>query len=136
MKPANVTRSASGYRLADFGLARGPAHTALTRSGALLGTAAYLAPELVEGAAATAASDRYALGAVLYECLAGRPPFTGSVLEVTYAHVVSEPPDPLERRPDVPPPVADVLRLALAKDPAARPVSGAMLAQLLQVAAR
>jgi serine/threonine protein kinase len=136
VKPGNVMLSARGCRLADFGLARGRAHTVLTASGALLGTAAYLAPELVEGAPASPASDRYALGAVLFECLAGRPPFTGSVLEVTYAHVVSEPPDPLARRPDVPPAVADVLRLALAKDPEARPVSGAMLAQLLQVAAR
>jgi serine/threonine-protein kinase len=136
VKPANVARSGSGFRLADFGLARGPAHTVLTASGALLGTAAYVAPELVEGAAATPASDRYALGAMLFECLAGRPPFTGSLLEVTYAHVVSEPPDPLGRRPDVPPAVADVVRQALAKDPAARPVSGGLLARLLQVAAR
>ena len=61
--------------LTDFGLARGPAHTVLTRAGQQLGTIEYMAPELIRGETATRASDVYALGCVAYECLAGRSPF-------------------------------------------------------------
>src|SRR6185503_16982810 len=95
VKPANVILSAGGARLADFGLARGPAHTVLTRPGQLIGSVAYMAPELVEGQPATAASDLYALGCILFEGVAGTPPFTGKLFEVVYAHVERAPPDPL-----------------------------------------
>jgi serine/threonine protein kinase len=136
VKPANVILSSGGPRLADFGLARGPAHTVLTRPGQLLGSVAYMAPELVEGQPATAASDLYALGCVLFECLAGTPPFTGKLFEVVYAHVEREPPDPLATRDDVPRGVADAIGAALGKDPASRPGSGRLLARLVRIGAR
>ena len=126
----------AGARLADFGLARGPAHTVLTRPGQLFGSVAYMAPELVEGQPATAASDLYALGCVLFECVAGTPPFTGKLFEVVYAHVEREPPDPLAARDDVPRGVGDAIRAVLAKSPAARPNSGRLLARLVRIGAR
>jgi serine/threonine-protein kinase len=136
VKPANLLLFGSSVRLTDFGLARGPAHTALTRPGQLVGSVAYAAPELVEGGKATAASDIYALACVVFECLAARPPFVGKVIEVACAHVEREPPDVVAERPELPALVGEVVRSGLAKDPAARPVSGHMLAQLLHLASR
>jgi serine/threonine-protein kinase len=136
VKPANIILSAGGARLADFGLARGPADTVLTRPGQLLGSVAYMAPELVEGQPATAASDLYSLGCVLFECVAGSPPFTGKLFEVVYSHVEREPSDPLAERGDVPRGVGDAIRAALTKDPAARPRSGRLLARLVRIGAR
>jgi eukaryotic-like serine/threonine-protein kinase len=130
---ANVTlREDGSAALADFGLAKGAAYTALTRPGEILGTLDYLAPELVRGGEATAASDVYALGCVAFECLAGKPPFADrSLLGVGTAHLEDQPPDP-----PAPPDVAWALLRALAKDPAARPASATMYSNLLRVAAR
>ena len=67
-------------KLMDFGLAFHSGATRLTQEGALVGTITYLAPELIEGKPATAASDLYALGVMLYELAARQPPFTGDTL--------------------------------------------------------
>jgi serine/threonine-protein kinase len=135
VKPENVLLDEGGRaHLTDYGLARGPAMTVLTRKGQLLGTPAYLAPELVEGGEGTPASDVYSLGCVLYECIAGRPPFVGRLFEVVLGHVQREPPDPLAGRPDLPASLGGVVLSALAKEPAARPPTGRTLAQLLRVA--
>ena len=72
VKPSNILFDAGGAAvLTDFGLARGPAYTVLTEPGMVMGTIDYIAPELVRGEAATAASDIYALGCVVFECLHG-----------------------------------------------------------------
>lgn len=136
VKPSNILVDPDGrLLLADFGLARGPAYTVLTRAGALLGTPDYLAPELVHGDVATPASDVYALGCVAYECLTGAPPFhSDNVLETIAGHVDAEPPDPRPEREDVPPAFATVLLLALAKDPDERPGTARSYAQLLAAA--
>ncbi len=138
VKPANVMLERDGTALVtDFGLAKGPAMTALTRSGVVLGTPQFLAPEVIEASGeATAASDVYSFGCLVYACLAGRPPFTGSLIEVAYAHLDDEPADPAAGREDVPPAVSEVVLGALAKDPAQRPRTPTMLAHLLRVAAR
>ena len=136
VKPSNVLLADDGTAaLADFGLARASDSTRITHDGQLVGTPHYLAPELIEGAEATRASDLYALGCLLYECVAGEPPFTGSrPAEIGFAHLMEAPPDPRERRPELSGEVALALVAALEKDPQARPTSGTALARMLHVA--
>jgi serine/threonine protein kinase len=132
VKPSNVMLRENGSAaLTDFGLAKGAAYTLLTRPGQVLGTVDYLAPELIRGGDATAASDVYALGCVAFECLAGRPPFADrSLFGVGTAHLEDDPPDP-----PTSPEVAWALLRALEKDPTARPATATMYAHLLRAAA-
>ena len=128
VKPANLLLSSEGeLKITDFGIARmaGTDQTGALTGPVLLGTAAYLAPEQVRGEPATPASDRYALGCVLYELLAGAPPYTGEPHEVLDGHVHREPVPVHELRPEVPAGLADLVMLLLAKDPAARPSTAA-----------
>lgn len=136
VKPSNVLFAADGTAaLSDFGLARAVDSTRLTLDGQLLGTPHYLAPELIEGHEATPASDLYALGCVLYECVAGTPPFAAHRLaQLGFAHLVEPPPDPRERRPELPADFALALLTALDKDPAARPTTATALARMLHLA--
>ena len=135
VKPSNVMMSDEGALLADFGLARGDDATQLTRDGQLVGSAHYLAPELIEGQPATPASDIYALGCLLYECLTAAPPFTGRAeAELGYAHLVEAPPDPRTRRADLADGAAEALLSALEKEPASRPTSATALARMLHLA--
>jgi serine/threonine-protein kinase len=132
VKPSNVLLDGEGgAALTDFGLARGADWTRLTRDGQVVGTPQYLAPELIEGGEATPASDVYALGCVLYECLAGSPPFRARhPAELAFAHLT-------ERPPVLPDPAADLtdaVLSALEKEPAARPTTATALARLLHVA--
>ena len=123
--------------LTDFGLARGTAHTVLTKQGRTVGTVDYLAPEIIRGEAATAASDLYALGCTAYACAVGTPPFAARPLAAAcIAHLREEPADPRDARDDVPPELARMLLTALAKDPSARPSTGRAYARLLRAAAR
>jgi serine/threonine-protein kinase len=133
VKPANILLDENGRALlTDFGLAKGEALTLLTEPGQPVGTPQYLAPELVDGSAdASAASDVYALGCVVYECLAGRPPFSGRTLEVALAHLTEIPEPPT----GLPSQFADALLTALAKDPTERPKTPIMYAHLLRLAA-
>ena len=137
VKSANILLAADGTAvLGDFGLAKGRAWTVLTRPGQVLGTLDYLAPELIRGEPAGPLSDLYALGCVLYECLAGTPPFAGrGVLRIGMAHLEEEPGDPAAGRSDVPPALSWTVRQALAKDPARRPTSAGALARMLRLAA-
>jgi serine/threonine protein kinase len=136
VKPSNVLLAADGAAaLADFGLARTGESTRLTEEGQVVGTPHYLAPEVIEGQDATRASDVYALGCVLHECLTGSPPFGGRALaEIAFAHLVEPPPDAHELRPELPRDVGAAVASALAKDRAERPPTGTALARLLQVA--
>jgi serine/threonine-protein kinase len=133
VKPSNVLLDGDGTAaLADFGLARAPDSTQLTADGQLLGTPHYLAPELIEGSPATRLSDVYALGCVLYECVAGEPPFAGRRgAEIGFAHLTEPPPDPRRLRPELPEETAHALLAALEKDSEARPTTGTALARML-----
>lgn len=137
LKPSNVMLDAAGEAvLTDFGLAKGRDYTVLTRPGQVMGTLDYLAPEMIRGQPATPASDLYGLGCVLYECVAGQPPFAEKgVFQVGMAHLEEEPPDPARGRDDVPTGFTWALMRGLEKDPAKRPPSGVAYAQMLRVGA-
>jgi eukaryotic-like serine/threonine-protein kinase len=136
LKPSNVLFDGGGTAaIADFGLARTPDSTRLTLDGQLLGTPHYVAPEVIEGLEATPASDLYALGCVLYECVVGEPPFAGRRLsELGFAHLVEPAPDPRERRNDLPADFAFALLTALEKKPSARPTTPTALVRMLHLA--
>jgi eukaryotic-like serine/threonine-protein kinase len=127
IKPANLLVGPGGQvKITDFGIAYAAGSAPITRTGMLVGTPAYLAPERAGGSPATPASDLYSLGIVGYECLTGRPPFTGIPLEVAVAHRQRElPPLP----PDVPAGVAELIGQLTAKDPQARPGSAGEVAR-------
>ena len=126
IKPGNLlVDERGGVKITDFGIAHAVGSAPLTRTGMVMGTPAYLAPERVGGAAAGPASDLYSLGMVAYHCLAGGLPFTGTPLEIALAHR-SEPMPPLPDR--VPPPVASLVASLTARDPAMRPASAAQVA--------
>ncbi|MCX7623223.1 MAG: serine/threonine protein kinase [Thermomicrobium sp.] len=138
VKPANVLLDRHGRaKLTDFGIARRSDDPTLTGPAELLGTAAYVAPERVRGEPATAASDLYAVGVVLYELLTGRLPYPGETPEELLAQHLHAAPLPLRRwRRDVPPALEQVVLRALAKDPAARFRSAEAMAAALQAAGR
>jgi serine/threonine protein kinase len=137
VKPANIMLAGDGTAvLCDLGLAKGLAYTVLTRPGQVLGTVDYLAPELIGGEPAGPASDLYALGCVLFECIAGAPPFAGrGLLRIGMAHLQEEPGDPAAARVDIPPAVSWTVRQALAKDPRRRPPTGTAFSRMLRLAA-
>ena len=126
VKPANVLISSKDGRdevkLADFGLTTSfNSKEDLTRTGTVLGTFDYMAPEQFEGNAIDGRADVYALGCVLYEMLTGQPPFPRpSAAAVLYAHVFNEPPAPQAQCPDIPVAFDAVVSRALAKQPDAR----------------
>jgi serine/threonine protein kinase len=138
VKPPNVMLDDDGHAaVADLGMAKGQAYTVLTRPGQVMGTLDYLAPELVSGAPATAASDIYSLGCLVFECLTGKPPFAGrATFQTALAHLNEEPPSPAVARPDLPPGVSWAVLQALRKEPSQRPPTAAAFANLLAVGAR
>jgi serine/threonine protein kinase len=137
VKPSNIMLDDDGAAsLTDFGLARGRGYTVLTKPGQVMGTLDYLAPELIKGEPASPASDIYALGCTICECIAGQPPFADKGrLEAAIAHLEEEPPDPCAGRADLPPQLSWAILRALAKNPADRPTTATAYARMLQVAA-
>jgi serine/threonine protein kinase len=133
VKPANLlVRDDGVLKIADFGIARASESTRHTQVGTVLGTAAYLAPEQVSGEDATSASDLYALAAVLYELLTGRPPYVVTSLADLASLQSDGPIAPVrDLEPSVPPEVEAAVMHALAREPRFRPASAAELAQEL-----
>lgn len=138
LKPANVIVDWRSGRvtLTDFGLARA-ADAAQTRTGLVLGSPGYMAPELLAGAPPSPASDLYALGAMLFELLTGARPFEADALGELLRRVASEPaPDLRLHRPDLPPALARLLMALLAKRPEQRPAGAAAVAEALDALRR
>lgn len=134
VKPENVLLASSGaIKIADFGLAR--AVTTSTNTGTLVGTVAYLAPELVTGAGADERSDIYSAGIMLYEMLTGAQPFTGEVpIQVAFAHVHSTVPAPSVACPGLAQDLDELVQWCTAQDPEDRPVDGrALLGELRHI---
>ena len=126
IKPENILLEGDHAVVADFGIAKAVAaaghHTSLTRSGMAIGTPAYMSPEQAAGDTdIDGRSDLYSLACVVYESLAGQPPFTGVTTEsLVRQHMVAPPPPVTQFRPAVPAAVSDALMRALAKSPADR----------------
>lgn len=123
IKPANVLITADGaLKITDFGIAKA-AFTGreLTTTGEILGTVVYLSPEQLRGSEPDARSDLYSLGVLLYELLAGRPPFEeDSPIATAYKHLNEMPPGPRSVRAGIPRDLDEAVMKALAKDPADR----------------
>uniref|UniRef100_UPI001BA5F9A0 protein kinase domain-containing protein n=1 Tax=Pseudarthrobacter albicanus TaxID=2823873 RepID=UPI001BA5F9A0 len=124
IKPENVLIADDGrIKLGDFGLAR--AISASTSTGALIGTVAYLSPELVLGKQADARSDIYSVGIMLYEMITGRQPFDGEVpIQVAYQHVNSSVGAASAHVPGLAAEVDELVQWCTANDPDKRPVDG------------
>jgi eukaryotic-like serine/threonine-protein kinase len=134
VKPQNVLLGEDGRpRLTDFGIAQAMASSGLTRTGAVMGSVHYIAPELVRGGKALPQSDVYSLGVVLYEMATGRVPFKGETdLAVALAHAEQTPPPPRAINPKLAPDIERTILHCLAKAPEQRYLSAADLASALR----
>jgi len=123
VKPENVLLGDNhSIKVADFGLARLLSEATHTKSGLLIGTAAYLAPEQVAGGRTDFRADVYAAGIMLFELLTGRQPYTGDTpLTVAYRHVNEVVPAPSSLVPGLPPALDSLVALATSRDPELRP---------------
>ncbi len=140
VKPANVLIEQDGGNehayLTDFGIARDLGGTALTRTGMLVGTMDYIAPERLEDRPGDGRSDIYALGCVLFEALTGQVPFPrDSDVAKMYAHMNEPVPSARQFRPEVPPPLAETATKAMAKSPDERFATADDLADTLRAEA-
>jgi serine/threonine-protein kinase len=134
IKPENILISPAGQvKVADFGLARAVSEVTAASSGVVLGTVAYLSPELIAEGVADTRADVYAAGVVLFELLTGTQPFIAEApIQVAFQHVHAEFPPP-SSRVDWLPPEIDALVLAFtAKDPAQRPQDAAAALALIR----
>lgn len=131
VKPANLLLDARRrLAVADFGIARLAADSAMTQTGMVMGTAAYLSPEQAEGAPATEASDRYALAVVAYELLTGKRPFRAEhAAAQARQHMQAERPRASRAAAQLPGELDDVLIQGLAIDPDRRPPTAGALAE-------
>src|ERR687898_742872 len=125
IKPANILIGSNGQvKVADFGIARAmnaPTEANLTQAGAVMGTASYFSPEQAQGAQPDPRSDLYSLGVVMYEMVAGRPPFTGeNPVSIAYKQVHDNPQPLNQLLVDIPRAYEAIVAKLLAKDPNVR----------------
>jgi eukaryotic-like serine/threonine-protein kinase len=137
VKPANVLIGPGGQaKVTDFGIAKAATSATLTRTGMVLGSANYVAPEQAQGEAVGPPADQYSLGCVLFEAVTGRPPYQGpTAVAIATQHVSAPVPDPRQQCPDLPTPAATLIRRALAKHPTDRFPSASSLADTLATTA-
>ena len=137
IKPANVMIASDGrVLLADFGVARLETEDSLvTKTGALLGTPAYMSPEQASGDTATAKSDLYSLGATLYQLVTGTLPYTGSSAKVMAQIATGALVSAVKKRAEVGPDLSRVIDRLMASDPSARPASAREIAAELRAIA-
>ncbi len=133
IKPANILLGDGGALVADFGIAKAVSEAGqegITATGMSLGTPAYMSPEQLTGDGEVGSrSDVYALGCLVFEMLAGRPPFRGATVQSVVTRMLTEsPPSLRDLRPEIPRPVSEAVAKALAKDPAERFESAAAFA--------
>jgi TolB-like protein/tetratricopeptide (TPR) repeat protein len=135
LKPENILLADDQARVADFGVAKALSEAGadqLTESGLAVGTPAYMSPEQASGGQVDSRSDVYALGCVLYEMLAGEPPFLAKSAQALMArHAMEAVPSVRIVRNTVPEEVEDAIFAAMAKVPADRPQSAAQFAEIL-----
>jgi serine/threonine-protein kinase len=121
IKPSNIMFADSIVKVSDFGIAKPMSDKGLTKTGAIVGTVWYMAPEIIKGEIPTPASDLYAVGVILYQLLTGRTPFYGKTdFEVMKSHLEKEPQPPETLNPNLPPGTWDLVKKALAKNPRER----------------
>jgi len=136
LKPENVFLSDDGsVKLGDFGLAR--AITAHTQTGSVVGTVAYLSPELVRRGQADARSDVYSLGVMIFEMLTGTQPYVGDqAVQIAYQHANDRIPAPSSLNPKVPELLDEIVLWTTAREPSHRPATAAVLLPVIERARR
>ncbi len=149
IKPQNIMLASTGMtgsllptgnllvKLTDFGIVRVAEDAGLTNSGIVLGTADYLSPEQARGEKLTASSDLYSLGVVMFEMVAGRPPFVGpTAVSIAMQHASTYPPVLRQFNANVPPILEQIINKALEKEPEDRFLSAAEMQFALRQCAR
>jgi len=122
LKPGNILINEQGeVRVIDFGLAKASYMHSMTATGLIMGTPEYMAPEQVRGRVTDQRTDIYALGALTYHLVCGRPPFSGDTpIAVGFQHCAEPPVPPRELKPDLPEALEAAVLRCLEKDPSAR----------------
>ena len=137
IKPHNILVVPDGHiKVTDFGIARAVSASTMTYSGSVMGSVHYFSPEQAKGTVITTKSDVYSLGVVLYEMLTGQLPFNGETsVSIALKHLQEEPVPIRQLNPSIPPVLEAIVQKAMSKDPADRPSSTELYADLNQAKA-